>query len=240
MHKISRVAVAVALSVSASTPLQAQMPTVQQVFDKYATAVGGRDAWAKVSDRSEVGSANLAFANLTAAYERHYSAPNKFIMVMDLGQYGKVQQATDGTTAWMMQPGAPATKLPPEDAAYLNEASATGAAFLDPARFSKAAVVGKEQFDGVDCYKLELTTKAGRARTDFYEVSTGLRRGYTLNSPAGPQKTVLRDYKAFEGKMVPTTIVQTNGQGDIVITISSVTFAPNDAKLFAVPPGVTP
>ena len=31
-----------------SARADAQLPTVQQVFDTFATAVGGRDAWSKV------------------------------------------------------------------------------------------------------------------------------------------------------------------------------------------------
>jgi hypothetical protein len=235
-HRVVAVALLVAF---AAGRVHAQLPSVQQVYDQYATAMGGRAAWEKVSDRAEKGTANLAFAGMTATYQRYYSAPNKFKLIMDLGAVGTVEQATDGTTAWNTQPGGAPTKLPAEDAAYVNEASVTGAAFLDPSRFAKAAVAGKETFDGVECLKVDLVTKAGRARTDYFEVSTGLRRGQVLKLASGEQTSVFRDYKAFDGKQMPTTIVQSNPQGDIVITITSVTFTPNDPALFVVPAGIS-
>lgn len=219
--------------------LSAQLPSVQQVYDKFATAMGGRAAWAKVSDRAETGTANITFANLTGSYQRYYSAPNKFRLIIDLG-VAKVEQGSDGKTAWGIQPGAPAAKLAAEDAAYVVEASATGDAFLDPTRFAKAVVTAKEVYDGVECYKVELTMKSGRARVDYFEVATGLRRAQVLMTPAGEQRSMFHNYKAFDGKMSPTTVVQSNAQGDIVITITNVTFTPNDPKLFALPDGITP
>lgn len=239
-HWVTRRAVRAAMLLSVvALPVSAQMPTVQQVFDKYADAVGGRALWAKVTDRSEIGTAEIAFAGVSGTYSRYYAAPNKSRMIIDLG-VAKVEQGSDGKTVWIAQPGGDAAKMPPDDAAYNLEMSATGDAFLDPTRFAKSAVIGKDVFDGVECYKVELTTKSGRQRTDFFETATGLRRGWTVNTAAGPQTVAFKDYKKFEGKMLPTKIVQTNAQGDVLITVNTVTFTPNDPKLFELPAGVTP
>jgi hypothetical protein len=235
-RRVAMIALALALPVAS---LSAQLPTVQQVYDKFATAMGGRAAWAKVTDRAEIGTANITFANLSGSYERYYSAPNKFRLVIDLG-VAKVEQGTDGKVAWGIQPGAGAAKLPAEDAAYVIEASATGDAFLDPTRFAKSAVTAKEVYDGVECYKVELSMKSGRSRIDYFEVSTGLRRAQVLMTSAGEQRTAFHDYKAFDGKMAPTKVVQSNAQGDVIITINTVTFTTNDPKLFALPEGITP
>lgn len=239
MQAFQRAAVAALMTISMAGHAQAQaaLPSVQQVYDKFATAVGGRDAWAKVADRAEKGTANITFANLLGSYERYYSSPNKMRMIIDLG-IGKVEQGTDGVVVWGVQPDGSTSKMAEPDAAYAIEASTTGAAFLDPARFASAAVTAQEVFDGVPCYKVNVTTKAGRQRVDYFEVATGLRRGQVVATPAGEQKTVFSDYKAFEGKMVPTKQVLTNPQGDIVIVISSVSFTSNDAKLFVPPAGI--
>jgi outer membrane lipoprotein-sorting protein len=234
---VAAAAVAVALVGSTAGVAQAQLPTVAQVYDKYAAAVGGREAWGKVSDRGEKGTALITFAGMSATYERYYSAPNKFRMIIDLGM-GKVEQGTDGSTVWSGQPDGSVAKMPPEDAAYVLEGNVTGNAFLDPTRFAKVAVVGQEEFDGVPCYKVSITTKSGRERTDYFEVATGLRRGQVLQTPNGAQSAKFRDYKAFDGKSVATTVVQSNPQGDIIITITSVVFTPSDPKLFELPAGI--
>lgn len=226
----------VAGSAGAQTP--AKLPTVKQVFDAYAKAVGGRELWEKVTDRADTGKADIVFAGLTGAYSRYYAAPNKMRLVIDLGA-GKVQQGTDGTVVWQGQPDGSQTKMAEPDATYLIETTATGAAFLDPTGFTKAAVETQEEFDGVACYKVPITTKAGRERIDFFEVATGLRRGQVIMTLAGLQRTVFRDYKAFEGKLVPTTQILTNPQGDIIITVTGVRFTPNDPALFVAPAGVS-
>jgi len=223
-------------SVRAQAP--AKLPTVQQVFDAYAKAVGGREQWAKVSDRTETGKADIVFAGVSGSYVRYYSAPNKMRLTIDLGAPGKVEQGTDGSVVWSGQPDGSKTKMAEPDATYLLEAHKTGAAFLDPSLFSKAAVETQEDFDGVSCYKVPITTKAGRERIDFFEVATGFRRGQVVMTLAGLQRTVWRDYKMFDNKLVPTTQILTNPQGDIIITLTSVTFTPNDPAIFALPPEI--
>jgi outer membrane lipoprotein-sorting protein len=234
---IRRSAVAVALVCSTAGVAQAQLPSVSQVYDKFATAVGGREAWSTVSDRGEKGTALITFAGMSATYERYYSAPNKFRMIIDLGM-GKVEQGTDGSTVWSGQPDGSVAKMAPADAAYALEGNVTGNAFLDPTRYAKVAVVAQEEFDGVPCYKVNITTKSGRERSDYFEVATGLLRGRVVMGPNGVQSNKFRDYKAFEGKSLATTVVQSNPQGDIIITITSVVFTPSDPKLFELPAGI--
>ena len=237
MPGVRRAAMAAVLVFTANIRAEAQLPSVQQVYDKYALAVGGRDAWAKVSHRAEKGTADITFAGLTGTYERYSSAPSKMRMIIDLGM-GKVEQGSDGAVVWNAQPDGSVARMTPTDEAYAIEANAVGAAFLDPSRFATATVVGQEDFDGVPCYKVTITTKAGRERIDFFEVASGLRRGQIVPTPAGEQKSVFKEYKAFDGKMVVTKQVLTNPQGDIVITVAAVTFAPNDPKLFELPAGI--
>jgi hypothetical protein len=237
MRFIRGAALAVVMLGAPSMSAGAQLPSVQEVYDHYATAVGGRDAWSKVAYRSEKGTANIAFANLSGSYERYYATPNKMRLIIDIG-IGRIQQGNDGVVAWAAQPDGSVAKMPEPEAAYSIEAATVGAAFLDPSLFTKAAVLAQETFDGVPCYKVAVTTRAGRERIDYFEVTSGLRRGQVVQTPAGEQKTVFKDFKPFDGKLVSTTQVLTNAQGDIIITIASVTFEPNDPKLFERPAGL--
>ena len=216
----------------------AQLPTVQQVFEHFATAVGGREAWAKVQGRSDKGTANITFAGLTGAYERHTGAPNKMRMIIDLGM-AKLDQGFDGTVGWAVQPMGAATRMPPDQEKSLAETVQVGAEFLDAGRFVRASVDARESFDGVDCYKLSITAKSGEVRTEYFEVATGLRRGVITKSPMGDQKATLHDYKAFEGKLIPTTVTQSTPQGDVVLTTTAVVFTLPDPALFKAPEGIS-
>lgn len=210
-------------------PVEAQLPSVQQVYDRYAEAVGGRDAWSSTNGRSETGTIDLSYAGVSGPVMRYFAAPNKMLMIMDLGVI-VVQQGFDGEKGWAME-GDNTVRLPAEAEQALASADYKGAAFLDPTRFSSAEVLGKEVFDGVECYKLAVTGKSGAPRLEYFDIATGLRRGQITKLAAGDQPVFFREYGEFEGKKVPTRIVQQTPQGDMVMNITSVSFeTPGDSR----------
>jgi hypothetical protein len=158
-------------------------------------------------------------------------------MILDLG-IGKLDQGFDGTVGWIAQPGMPAERMPADQQASTAETARVGSAFLDPSTFKRATVAGRELFDGVECYKVDVTMPSGDQRTDYLEVATGLRRGVVSKTPTGPQRSTYRNWKAFEGKKIATSVTQTTEQGDVVITISSVSFGAPPASVFARPAGI--
>lgn len=232
MRRVSQAVVAAVL-VMGAVRAEAQLPTVQQVYDKFATAVGGREAWAKVSGRTELGTADITFAGMSGSYARYSSLPNKMRMIIDIGVV-KIDQGFDGEKGWADQGQGP-NRMPPEQEKQMAEPNNDGAGFLDPARFAKATVVGKETVDGVEAVKLSVTTKSGQESTEYFDATTGLRIMTMATTPMGAQKVMYKDYKEFEGKKVATKIVQATPQGDVVLNIQTVTFATPDAALFKAP-----
>ncbi len=235
MRRMMQVAVA-AVMVMGSVRAEAQLPTVQQVYDKFATAVGGRDAWAKVAGRTEKGTADITFANMSGAYERYATLPNKMRMIIDL-QMVKIDQGFDGEKGWVDQGMGP-QRMPAEQEKTVAEPQANGAAFLDPTRFAKATVEAKEVFDGAEAYKVAVTTKSGTESVEYFDVATGLRVATISKSPMGEQKVLYKNYKEFDGKKVATKIVQATAQGDVVLNIQTVVFGAPDAALFKAPDSI--
>lgn len=233
MRQFTSAAIAAVMFVGGAVRAEAQQPTVQQVYDKFADAVGGRAAWKAVTGRSDRGTANVTFAGISGSYERHEALPNKVRMIIDLGVV-RIDQGFDGEKGWVDQ-GQGLQPMPPEQAKDMAEPKADGAVFLDPTRFTKAAVVGKETFEGSEAWKVEATTKSGRTITEFFDVATGLRLGTVSTTPMGPQTAIYKDYKEFQGKKVATTLIQRTGQGDVILTSQIVTFGVPDAALFKQP-----
>lgn len=232
MRQLAMAAVAAVFTVGAARA-EAQTPTVQQVYDRFAAAVGGREAWKSVTGRSDKGTADIAFAGISGSYERHTALPNKMRMIIDLGVV-RIDQGFDGEKGWVDQ-GQGLQAMPAEQARDLAEPSADGAAFLDPSRYSKATVVGKETFEGVEAWKLTVTGKSGREVTEYFDVSTGLRIGTVSETPMGQQMALYKDYKEFEKKLVATKVIQRSAQGDVVLTSQIVTFGVPDAAWFRQP-----
>jgi hypothetical protein len=232
MRQIRHTALALAVLLS-PVSLAAQLPTVAQVFDRYAEAVGGRDAWRPVQGRTDKGSADITFAGLSGSYTRHWALPNKHRLLIDLGVV-TIDSGFDGERGWEVQGGPPA-RMDSTEERDLAEVVQDGAYFLDPSRYAKAAVVGRELYAGADAYKVALTSKAGLESVDYFDAKTGLRIGTVRVRPTGESRVVYGDYKAFAGRMVPTRIVQDNGQGEVVLTITAVTFEALDAAVFKSP-----
>ena len=101
MRRFAQVAAAAVVMLGA-VQVEAQLPTVQQVYDKFATAVGGRAAWKPVTGRSEKGTADITFAGISGTYEQHTALPNKMRMTIDLGML-KIDQGFDGEKGWADQ-----------------------------------------------------------------------------------------------------------------------------------------
>ncbi len=231
---LPRLAALAALAlVLAPRPAVAQLPTVQEVYDKYATAVGGRDAWRSVKGRTERGTADITFAGLSGSYTRHFALPNRLRLIIDLTVV-TIDNGFDGEQGWESQ-GGDVTRMSSEQEADLREEHADGAHFLDPARYASAEVVARDTFEGADTGKVELTSRTGRKSTEYFDVNTGLRVGAVTTTAGGTQRVVFRDYKAFEGRSLPTRITQNSGQGDVVLFIDRVSFEVPDASLFKAP-----
>lgn len=232
MSRILRAATA-ALILCTTARVEAQLPTVQQVYDRFAEAVGGVAAWKPVTGRTETGTANITFAGITGGYERFMALPNKNRLIIDLGVV-RIDQGFDGEKGWVDQGQGP-QPMPPEMMKNLAEVIPDGAHFLSPAQHASAAVTGKETFEGVEVYAMATTSKTGEQAIEYFEVVSGLRLGKVAKAPGGDQIAIYKDYKTFDGKQVPTTIIQRNGQGDIVLTLKTVTFGAPPASSFAAP-----
>jgi hypothetical protein len=222
-----------ALILGTTARVEAQLPTVQQVYDRFAEAVGGVTAWKPVNGRTETGTANITFAGIIGSYERFMALPNKNRLIIDLGVV-RIDQGFDGEKGWVDQGQGP-QPMPPEMMQNMAEVIPDGAHFLSPAQHVSANVTGKETFEGVEVYAMATTSKTGEQAIEYFEVASGLRLGRVTTAPGGDQTVIFKDYKAFEGKQVPTTIIQRNGQGDIVLTLTSLTFGAPAAGAFTAP-----
>ncbi len=232
MSRILSTAIA-ALILGTTVRVEAQLPTVQQVYERYAAAVGGVAAWKPVTGRTETGTANITFAGVSGSYERVMALPNKNRLIIDLGVV-RIDQGFDGEKGWVDQGQGP-QPMPADMMKSLAEVIPDGAHFLNPAQHASASVTGKETFEGVEVYRMETSSKTGEQAVEYFEVASGLRLGKVTKAAGGDQVAIYRDYKTFDGKQVPTTIIQRNGQGDIILTLTSVTFGAPPASAFAAP-----
>ncbi len=217
--------------------LLAQKPTAQAVFEKHAAAVGGAAAFRAATSRTEIGSADITFAGISAGYERKVSG-GKMLMTLDVAGFGQVLQGFDGTVAWSMNPQAGAAKASAADAAEASSATAPTAGLWEAGSYTSAEVLEASDFEGVKVWPVKITSKAGRERTVYYDQATGLKVGETVKADGGEMKVVYADYKPFGALKIPTKVTQGTPQGDVVLNVTALKFDPIEASVFALPDAV--
>ena len=75
------------------------MPTVDQVLENYVKAIGGKDAFMKVTSRVEKGTLEIAAMGVNAPIEMYSKAPSKSYFFLEIPSYGVITEGFDGTTA---------------------------------------------------------------------------------------------------------------------------------------------
>lgn len=232
---IRRAVIAAALVLP--TTLIAQKPTAQALFDKHAAAVGGVAAFKAATSRTEVGTADITFAGLTAGYERKMSA-GKMIMTIDIAGFGQVVQGYDGTVAWAMDPQQGARKMDAATSADAASGTSLTAGLWEAGSYTSADVMDAADFEGAKCWPVRIVSKSGRERTVYYDQTTGLKVGEVIKQEGAEQKIVYADYKPFGAMKVPTKVTQGTPNGDIVLVITAVKFDPIDTAALAAPDAV--
>lgn len=217
--------------------LFAQKPTAQALFDKHAAAVGGAAAFRAATSRTEIGTADITFAGISAGYERKVSG-GKMLMTLDVAGFGQVLQGFDGTIAWSMNPQAGAAKASAADAAEAAAATTPTAGLWEAGSYTSAEVLDAADFEGAKVWPVKIVSKAGRERTVFYDQTTGLKVGESVKADAGEMKIVYADYKPFGAMKVPTKVTQATPQGDVILNVTALKFDPIDAAVFALPDAV--
>ena len=217
--------------------LFSQKPTAQSLFDKHAAAVGGIAAFKATTARTEVGTADITFAGISAGYERKVSG-GKMLMSIDVAGFGQVLQGFDGTTAWSMNPQAGASKASASESADAASATSPTSGLWEAGSYTSAEVLDAADFEGTKCWPVKIVGKSGRTRTVYYDQATGLKIGEVIQQESGELKVVYADYKPFGAIKVPTKVTQGTPNGDIVLNITAVKFDPIEASVFALPDAV--
>jgi hypothetical protein len=155
-------------------------------------------------------------------------------------------QVYDGTTGWKLRPFLGRREVEPFTAEELRvaaqQADLDGPLVDHEAKGSRVALLGTEQVDGRDAYKLEVTSGKGEVRHVWVDAKSALdvMVDGTRRMDGKPRlvRTRLRDYRAVDGVLIPfeleTSVEGVRGSERIVVE-RAVVNAPLDDRRFAKP-----
>jgi zinc protease len=190
----------------------ADLPTAETVMDQYVEATGGKAAYEKIKNRMTTGTIEIPGANIKGTIKVTEAAPNRLLAVTEFGPTGKMTQATDGKSAWMLSPVIGDRLLEGEE----KDAFLLSAEFHRDVRwkevYQKVECTGIEDVDGKPAYKVVVTPKTGKPITQFFDKTSHLevKRVMTQKSPLGEieGETYLGDYKKVDGVLMPFSVTQ--------------------------------
>jgi hypothetical protein len=192
--------------------LSLQAQTVDEVINKHIDAIGGKENWLKVSSFKM--EANISVQGMEIPvniFQVHNKAQKQEYTVMNMTGY-TILTAEAG---WSFNPMMGQSKPEPmskEEVELGKESLNIQGDLLDyAAKGSKAELMGKEDVDGTECFKLKLTRKSGNEYVYFidpsnYYIIRSLNK-VKANGQEVEQKVNFSNYKKLpEGIVVPLTM----------------------------------
>jgi len=196
--------------------------TANNVINNYLEAIGGKEKFSNVEDRTTIMRGEIMGQNLSIVIKQ--KAPNK--LKQDI-RSGKMKQTIlyDGTKGVMVISDEK-TELDNKKLEKLKLEAAMNF-LLDPEAYGVSLeLTGIETIDSTVCYKIVLITEEGTNWVQFYATNSGLKikEVKEVETPQGSfqQETYYSDYKEVDGLKFPFNIKQSFGMQTIEMNVSSV------------------
>src|SRR5215204_1984153 len=187
-----------------------EQPTVQQVFDKYLAAVGGREAAAKFLTLVVKGTRE-ASQDRVWPFEATLKG-DKFLMVVQVPQQGAVSSFVGGTAGWLVNPRTRRALTPDEVTDGRRAAQLMGVIKFTPAETMRVA--GRRRVGDREAVVVVDRPSETVTRRYFFDAQTGLLlRIVTLTDAILnqlPEQMDFEDYRDVDGVKLPFLVRVSN------------------------------
>jgi hypothetical protein len=188
----------------AATPA---LPSADEIFSKYAAALGGQTAIDKLKSRTVKGTVTQANGN-SFQFELSQAAPDKFYLLVTTPQ-GTIERGFNGQVGWEKTAG---DVREITGAELINFKAANGLFTLLKLKeqYSRPPTrVRKDKLGDRDVYVIDGATTDNRRMRLYFDATSGLllRRTTTMPTMVGiiPDQIDLEDYRETEGLKFPFT-----------------------------------
>ncbi|HEY0547680.1 MAG TPA: S41 family peptidase [Pyrinomonadaceae bacterium] len=181
------------------------LPSVNEIFEKYLAAKGGRAALEKLTSRVTKGKAEISSMNLNGTVELYEKAPNKSVMNINVAGLGVMQRGFDGTKGWWQDSMRGYIRFVGYSLTDVRREAIFNRDLNLAQLYNRLLVTGKEKVNGREAYVLQELYDANGAEKLYFDVETGLllRRGNTF----------YEDYREVDGVKLPFLIREESSNG---------------------------
>jgi hypothetical protein len=201
----------------------AQAQTVDEVVNKHIAALGGKENLNKIQNVVMEGSLSIQGTEIALTITQVNNKLNRQDITA-MGMHGFDMMGN--TEGWQYMPfqgmQKPEPKTPDEVKKSQSDLDIAGPLVDYAAKGHKVELLGKEDVDGTECYKLKVTLAGGKELTYFIDPTSSLiirtKETRKFNGQDAEMQTDLSDYKDVEGVKMPFSITQQFG----TVLISSI------------------
>jgi hypothetical protein len=230
------------------------LPAVRAVLDRYGEVSGMTRMVAETTSYKATGTIALENMGLRGDLTIHAHKPSMQLSTWTLGAMGTTSVGYDGEIAWMIQPMLGEMILEGEGLMGVVSMTAYGAMLMPEGDYDKLEVVGREEFEGSQCYRvhsvyqapedeeLARLTETVRTKESWFDVETGLLAG-SRSTQAGPTgrvevTTVIQEYEKFGEYMLASKSLVKQVGVELIITVDAVEYDQVKPEIFNLPPAI--
>ncbi len=193
--------------------------TVDEIVEKYITAVGGKERLESLTSVKMSGTLSTQGIDIPITITRAHGVGIRVdIEVMGSANY-QLCNATEGWVFMPVQGMTEPTKMEEDQyKSFSSQLDVQGALYNYKSKGHTVEFIGKESVDGAEAYKLKLTLKSGKVSHYFIDTKTNyLIKTTSMVSAGGEEREVANSFSNFkqtaDGYWFPYTT--TNMQGPI-------------------------
>ncbi len=191
--------------------------TAEQVVEQYIIARGGRDAIQGINDMSQ--EMSITVMGQQATIKLFQKRPNLMLMETLMGGMSLSKQLFDGEKMIVSSPMGQ-QELTEGPMFEQSKMQATMFPELDMEEFGiEVRLMGAENLDGQNVYRLEVTTPGGMTIYDYYSMETGLK----VKTIGEEMSVTYSDYREIDGILFPFSTVQEAGGQVIDMQVTDIT-----------------
>jgi hypothetical protein len=185
--------------------------TVDDIINKHITAQGGLDKINSIKTMKISG--KVSGGGMDFPFTQTLRKSTGMLMEMTI-QGMTMKQGYDGTTAWMINPfqgSKKAEKMPKEQEKYMKEQSEIEGQLVNyKEKGSTVELLGKEDMEGTEVYKIKLTDKDGDVTTYYLDATSYLvlrqESKRKIKEKEISSTITMGDYKSIDGFMIPHSV----------------------------------
>ncbi len=182
------------------------LPSADEIFSKYATALGGQTAIDKLKSRTVKGTVTQANGN-SFQFELSQAAPDKFYLLVTTPQ-GTIERGFNGQVGWEKTDRS-VREITGAELINFKAANGLFSLLRLKEQYGRPPRVRKDKLGDRDVYIVDGTTTDNRRMRLYFDATSGLllRRTTTMPTIVGiiPDQIDLEDYREADGLKFPFT-----------------------------------